>query len=150
MKASAHILVDRPISEVWDFVADIRNMDKWVNGVSDPIPTSEGDWGVGSTFKSDYTYAGKIHPITYVITEFDPPYRLSMRSTSSPFPFEGRTELREEKDGTQLTNSLDAKPTHLFLTVWFAVLGIVLRMMMRIQLKNELVRLKATLEGDRE
>ena len=146
MKASANILIDRQVSEVWDFVADIRNMDKWVNGVSDPVPTSEGDWGVGSTFKSDYTYAGKIHPITYVITEFDPPYRLSMRSTSGPFPFEGRTELWEEKDGTRLINSLDAKPTNLFLTVWFAVLGVVLRMVMRIQLKKELVRLKATLE----
>ena len=146
MKASANILIDRQVSEIWDFVADIRNMDKWVNGVSDPVPTSEGDWGVGSTFKSDYIYAGKIHPITYVITEFDPPCRLSIRSTSGPFPFEGHTELREEKDGIRLINSLDAKPTNLFLTVWFAVLGVVLRMMMRIQLKKELVRLKATLE----
>lgn len=147
MKSSASLLINRHINEVWDFVADIRNMDKWVNGVSDPEPTSEGNWGVGSTFKSDYTYSGKVHPITYVITQFDPPYRLSIRSTSGPFPFEGHTELREEKDGTRLINSIDAKPTNLFLTAWFAVLGVVLRMMMRIQLKKELVRLKATLEG---
>lgn len=147
MKSSASVLINRRITEVWDFVADIRNMDKWVNGVSDPVPTSDGNWGVGSTFKSDYEYAGKTHAITYVITEFDPPYRLSMRSTSGPFPFEGCTELQEEKDGTRLINSIDAKPTNLLLTVWFALLGVVLRMMMRIQLKKELVKLKAALEG---
>ena len=148
MKASASLMINRPIAEVWDFVANIRNMDEWVNGVSDPAPTSEGDWGVGSAFRSDYTYAGKTHAITYVITEFDPPHRLAMRSTSGPFPFEGGAELREEKDGTRVINSIDAKPTNSFLAVWFALMGVVLRMMMRIQLKKELVSLKAALEGD--
>ncbi len=147
MKASASIVIDRPICEVWDFVADIGNMDKWVNGVSDPKPVSEGEWGVSSTFESGYTYAGKTHTITYEIIGFDPPNRVSMRSTSGPFPFEGWTELREEKDGTHLINTIDAKPTNAFLSIWFAALGIVLRMMMRIQLHKELVLLKARLEG---
>ena len=147
MKASANILIDRPVSEVWDFVADIRNMDKWVNGVSDPRPVSDGEWGVGSAFESKYTYAGKTHTITYEITGFDPPNRLAMRSTSGPFPFEGCVELREDGHGTRLTNTLDAEPTNIFLTLWFATMGIVLRMMMRNQLRKELVLLKAELEA---
>ncbi len=147
MKASASIVIDRPISEVWDFVADIRNMDKWVNGVSDPKPISQGEWGVGSTFESGYTYAGKTHTITYEITGFDPPNRVSVRSTSGPFPFEGWTEVRKEGDGTHVTNAIDAKPTNVFLTLWFAMLGVVLRMMMRLQLHKELALLKARLEG---
>ena len=146
MKASASIFIDKPVSEVWTFIADIENMDKWVNGVRDPRPISPGEWGVGSTFESGYEYAGKTHRITYEITEFDPPGRLSMRSTSGPFPFEGWTELREDKDGTRVLNTIDAKPANAFLTVWFAVLGVVLRMMMRIQLHKELVLLKAALE----
>ena len=146
MKASATLLIDKPISEVWDFVADIRNMDKWVNGVSDPTPTSQGEWGVGSTFTSGYTYAGKTHTVAYEITGFDPPNRISMRSTAGPFPFEGCTELLEEKDGTRLVNTIDAKPTNAFLAVWFAALGVILRMMMRIQLRKELLMLRAALE----
>ena len=147
MKASANILIDRPILEVWDFVADIRNMDKWVNGVSDPRPMSDGEWGVGSAFESGYTYAGNTHTITYEITGYDPPNRMAMRSTSGPFPFEGCVELREDGHGTRLTNTLDAEPTNIFLTLWFATMGIVLRMMMRIQLRKELTLLKAELES---
>ena len=146
MKASATIFIDKPISEVWAFVADIRNMDKWVNGVSDPTPTSEGEWRVGSTFTSGYTYAGKTHTVNYEITGFDPPNRIAMRSTAGPFPFDGYTDLMEDKDGTRLVNAIDAKPTNAFLAIWFAVLGVVLRMMMRIQLRKELVLLKAALE----
>ncbi len=147
MKASASIVIDKPISEVWDFVSNIENMDKWVNGVREPKPISGGEWGVGSTFESGYEYAGKTHRITYEITEFDPPCRISMRSTSGPFPFEGWTELSEDKDGTRVVNAIDAKPTNTLLTVWFALLGVILRMMMRIQLRKELTLLKAELEA---
>ena len=147
MKASASIIIDKPISEVWDFVSNIENMDKWVNGVRDPKPISEGEWGVGSTFEGGYEYAGKTHRITYEITGFDPPGRISMRSTSGPFPFEGWTELLEGKEGTQVVNTIDAKPTNRFLTVWFTLLGVILRMMMRIQLRKELTLLKVELEA---
>ena len=74
MKASASIVIDKPISEVWDFVSNIENMDKWVNGVREPKPISGGEWGVGSTFESGYEYAGKTHRITYEITGFDAPW----------------------------------------------------------------------------
>ena len=146
MKATASILIDRPISTVWDFVADVANMEVWVTGVSALAPTSEGEFGVGSTFKSNYTYAGKTHAVTYVITEFDSPNCITMRSTSGPFPFEGSTELREEAEGTRVFNTIDASPTNAFLTVWFAVLGVVLKLMMRRQLRKELVELRSHLE----
>ena len=147
MKATASIFVDRPISAVWSFVADVANMESWVNGVSDLVRTSEGELGIGSTFQSNYTYAGKTHPVTYVITEFDPPNCITMRSTSGPFPFEGSTELHEEAEGTRVFNTIDAEPTNAFLTVWFAMLGVVLKLMMRRQLRKELIELKTHLEG---
>ena len=146
MKASTDIVIDRPISEVWDFISDIRNMDEWVDGVSDPTPTSDGPWRVGSTFKSKYTYAGKTHMIDYEITRLDVPTHMTMRSVAGPFPFEGSVELREERGSTHFINTIDAKATNLFLSVWFAVLGPLLRIMMRKQLHKELVLLKTRLE----
>ena len=146
MKATASVFVDRPVSSVWDFVANVANMELWVNGVSDLARTSEGEFGIGSTFRSSYTYAGKTHPVTYVITEFDPPRCISMRSTSGPFPFEGSTKLREEAEGTRVFNTIDVKPTNAFLMVWFTILGVVLRLMMRRQLSKELVELRSHLE----
>ena len=146
MRASTSITIDRPVSEVWDFIADISNMDKWVDGVSDPRPTSDGPWGPGSTFESKYTYSGKTHTINYEITRLDAPSHMSMRSVSGPFPFEAWVELREEDESTHFINTIDAKATNPFLSVWFAVLGPLLRMMMRKQLHKELVLLKARLE----
>ncbi len=148
MKASANIFIARPIADVWNFVANVHNMDRWVNGVTKPTPTSDGVWGLGSTFKSDYTYAGKTHTVEFVITEFNPPNRMSMRSASGPFPFEGCTELRKEKDGTRLTNMVDAKPSGALLTACSVLLAAPLRILMNAQLRKELARVKAILEEE--
>ena len=148
MKASSSVFINRPIIYVWEFIEDVRNLGRWVNGVSEPAPTSdEGSWGIGSTFKSDYDYAGKRHTVSYVITEFDPPNRVSIRSTSGSFSFEGYTELQEEKEGTRLINTIDMKPANRFLSAFFVLIGMPLRVMMSAQLRKELSQLKAILES---
>lgn len=39
MRASTSVIINRPVREVWDFIADLGNMDKWVSGVSDQQQT---------------------------------------------------------------------------------------------------------------
>ena len=34
MRGSASLVIDVPIQKVFDFVADIENMDRWITGVS--------------------------------------------------------------------------------------------------------------------
>ena len=66
MKATVDIEISRPINEVWEFVADVENQDKWVTGVSEPRITSDGEFGVGSTYFGKYTYRNQTFDVDYL------------------------------------------------------------------------------------
>ena len=145
MRASANLVIDVPIQTVFDFVADIENMDRWINGVTGPKRTSEGELGVGSTFESYYTYAGKTQRVAFRTVEFEPPTRTATEWTSGPFPFEAVTELEPAGEGTRITHTIDAGPNNRAVAIWFAVCGPILRPLMRRQLGRELQSLKELL-----
>lgn len=147
MRASASLVIDVPIRTVFAFVADIENMDRWINGVTGPKRTSEGELGVGSTFESGYTYAGKTRRVAYRTVEFEPPTRIASEWTSGPFPFEAVTDLEPAGDGTRITHAIDAGPDNRAVAIWFAVFGPILRWLMRRQLRRELQSLKELLEN---
>ena len=146
MRASASLVIDVPIQTVFDFVADIENMERWINGVTESKRTSGGELGVGSTFESYYTYAGKTHSVAYRTVEFEPPTRIASEWTSGPFPFGAVTELEPAGDGTRITHTIDAGPNNRAVAVWFAVFGPILRSLMRRQLGWELQSLKELLD----
>ncbi|MCI0440791.1 MAG: SRPBCC family protein [Chloroflexi bacterium] len=147
MEASADLVINRPIEDVWAYVSNIENMDKWVNGVSEPRRASEGEFGEGSAFTSKYTYNKKTYDMAYEVTRFDPPRQMIVRSRSRPFPFEGDLELERVGNLTRVTNTIDAGAYTTALYLWFAVFGPILRIFMRRQLRKELAKLKAILEG---
>ena len=72
LTASAETEIPRPLQEVWDFVTDVRNLEKWVDGMSDVRPTSDGEFGVGSTYAATYACGGSPAPIECEVTEFVP------------------------------------------------------------------------------
>ena len=59
MKAGTSIVVERPIEDVWAFVANIENMDQWVVGVTEPRLSNGQAIGIGTTYTSKYNHAGK-------------------------------------------------------------------------------------------
>ena len=147
MKAGTSIVVERPIEDVWAFVANIENMDKWVVGVSEPRLSNGRDMGVGATYTSKYTYAGKTQTIDYEVTAYEPHRHFATRSTEGPFPFEGELDLERVGQGTKVTNTIDAGSDGLFTTITFKLLGPLVRISMRRQLHKELVALKSILEA---
>ncbi len=147
MKTETSIVVERPIEDVWAFVANIENMDQWVVGVSEPRMSNGRDMGEGATFTSKYTYGGKTHTIDYEVTAYRPQRHFATRSTEGPFPFEGELDLERAGRGTKVTNTIDAGSDGLFTTITFTLLGPLVRIMMRRQLHQELVVLKAILEA---
>ncbi|HJO82473.1 MAG TPA: SRPBCC family protein [SAR202 cluster bacterium] len=148
MRASGSVKIQSSIETIFECLANVQNLESWMNGVSEPRMTSAGAAGLGATFTSVYTYAGKSHRVTYEFVEFEPPTRLLWRSTSGPFPYESAMTLEPDEDGARVTNSVDAGPTGLVSAIWFAVFGPVLRPMMRRQLRRELTTLKALLEDE--
>ncbi len=147
MEASASITINKPIEEVWDFVIDIKNMDRWVTGVSEHRSTSEGEFKAGSTFTSRYTYRGKTFHVDYDVTGLSAPSGFSVEATSGPFPFRGILELDSVGDRTEVSNSMEAGADSTATKVIFFLFGPLLRKVMRRRLLKELNVLKDILEG---
>ena len=138
MKASASVVIDQSIHTVWEFVANVENLEKWVDGVREPHWTSAGEIEVGSTFASKYAYRGKTFDMAYVVTEFSPPIRFATRSTSGPFPYQGVVDVEPGGDGTRVTNTIEVGSDSKATAVMFALFGPLLRIGMRRQLSKEL------------
>ena len=147
MRASVDMVISAPIEEVWTFVSDLENMDKWVTGITEPQLTSEGEVRAGSTFTSQYTYRGKTFDMAYLVTEFSSLSRLAIESTSGPFPFEGIVDLRPTAGGTKVTSTIEAGADSVVTSLIFVLFGPLVRVMMRRQLLRELNTLKTILEA---
>lgn len=144
MRASAEVVVERPLKVVWTWASDPRNWVNWLEGVHDV--RIEGRLEQGSRISSRYDYGGETHEFVYEVVERDAPRRQVVRALSGPFPFESSLELGEHTRGTRVRQTVDAGPDSAFTRVLFAVGGPLLRRSMRDRLRTQLERLKAAIE----
>jgi carbon monoxide dehydrogenase subunit G len=101
----ATTVVDRPIEQVFAFLADGTNDPKFSPRVQEIAKTSDGPVGVGTTYASTVKDAGVKTNREFKITEFDPPTRirwaeLSKNQVTAP---EGGYDLAPEGSGTRVT-----------------------------------------------
>ena len=140
IQASAKVLVNRPIDEVWDFVSDVETMDRWVKGIAE-AQRPAGGLEVGSTFPSKFIHGAHTFDVTHRVTELDPPSRLGTESTEGPFQYSSVLGLEESNGATRVTNTLRAGSGGAS-----GLLAPVLRWGMRRQLSKELKNLKRAVE----
>ena len=137
IQASATMLVNRPIGEVWDFVTDVETMDRWVKGISEP-ERPPGGLEAGSTFTSKFIHGARTFDVTHRVTEHDPPTRFGTESTEGPFRYSSVLRLEESGGATRVTYAQRAGSAGL--------LAPVLRWGMRRQISRELRDLKRAVE----
>ena len=148
MKGTATVTITKPIDEVFSFIINVENNDKWVEGASDTKLASAGEVEIGSTFEGDYTYSGKTHKIGYEVVTFNSPTQFGVKSTHGPFPFENWLDLKDKEGQTEITNTIDAGSDHIVTSVLFVVLRPLLRRQMNKQMMKELINLKTILESN--
>lgn len=100
--------IDRPLDEVFAYVADFANTAEWDPGITQAHRIDDGDVGRGSTFAVTATFAGRELPLEYEITRYDPPGLVVLATSSARFGavdtihFEavgsGSTRVRYEAD----------------------------------------------------
>ena len=146
MRGTATVLINKPIEEVFSFITDVRNNDRWVEGASETRLTSDKDHGIGATFEGKYTYSGKTHEISYEVAKFSPPNQFGVKSLTGPFPFENWLNLKSIDGKTEITNTIDAGSDHILTTLMFIFLRPLIRRQMNKQMKAELDNLKALIE----
>jgi carbon monoxide dehydrogenase subunit G len=98
-------VVNRPIEEVFAFLADGTNDPKFSPRVLEIAKTTDGPVGVGTVFKSTVKDAGMKTNREFEITEFQPPTRIrwAERSKNQVTAPEGGYDLAANGGGTRVT-----------------------------------------------
>ena len=68
----------KPRAEVFTYVADFSTVAEWDPGIQSSTRTS-GDGGVGTVYAVEATFAGRVVPMTYEVTGFEPGHRIVLR-----------------------------------------------------------------------
>jgi uncharacterized protein YndB with AHSA1/START domain len=139
--AKRSIVIQKPVDQVWDFVADGRNATKWRPGVLD-VSHLAGQ-GLGETWRQGVKGpGGRRIDADYEVTAFEPSSRLAFKTIAGPVRPRGEYRLVPDGAGTQLSFSLEAE-----ISGWKKVLmGGAVQSTMDAEMAN-LDRLKAVLEA---
>jgi carbon monoxide dehydrogenase subunit G len=98
------VVIDRPIEEVFAFLADGENDPKFSPRVQEIRKTTDGPPGVGTVYASTVKDAGMTTKREFELTEFEAPTRIrwAERSKNIVTAAEGGYDLTPEGEGTRL------------------------------------------------
>ncbi len=101
----ASVTIDRPIEQVFAFLADGENDQKFSARVVEISQATDGPPGKGTIYKSTVKDAGLKTKREFELTEFEPPTRIrwTERSKNLVTVPQGGYDLIAQDDGTQLT-----------------------------------------------
>jgi uncharacterized membrane protein len=105
--AENSIVIERPRSEVFAFVADHENDQKWRPGVLD-IKRASGE-GQGAVYTQGVQGPfGKRIDADFEVTAYQPDTLLAFRTLAGPVQPEGSYRFEDAEGGTRVTFSLNA------------------------------------------
>jgi uncharacterized membrane protein len=108
-EAEHSVTVDRPIDEVFAFLADAENDPRWRSAVLD-IERLGGE-GAGARYRQGVKGPmGRRVAADFEITEYAPPRAIGFRGTAGPVRPVGRYELEPADGGTHVRFSLAFEP----------------------------------------
>jgi uncharacterized protein YndB with AHSA1/START domain len=101
----ATVVIDRPIEEVFAYLADGENDAKFSKRVLEIEQTTDGPPGVGTVYASTVKDGGVKFKREFKLTEFEPPTKIRWTevSTGPVITPEGGYDLAPSGDGTQLS-----------------------------------------------
>jgi uncharacterized protein YndB with AHSA1/START domain len=101
----ATVVIDRPIEEVFAFLADGENDPKFSSRVLEMAKTTDGPPAVGTVYASTVKDAGMKTKREFKLTEFEPPSRIRWAEVSKNLVTapEGGYDLAPEGSGTRVT-----------------------------------------------
>ena len=131
---------------VFSFVTDVENMPRWITGVT-AARLQSAQMGVGARYALDYVGGWRPSEVEIEVTEYEPPRSFGSRMARGPFSFEGRMELREMEEATEVTNIIEAGPDSLSTKVASWLLGPLLRRSWSKRLLRELEQLRTAISA---
>src|SRR3954452_24458963 len=101
----ASTVINRPVEEVFAFLADGENDKKFSARVLEIAKTTDGPPGVGTVYKSKVKDAGMTSDREFKLTEFERPTKIrwAEQSKNAVTATEGGYDLAPDGDGTKVT-----------------------------------------------
>ena len=129
---------------MFTFVTDVEKMPRWVSGVK-AARLSSDRMGSGARYVLDYIRGWRPSEVEIEVTEYQPPTAFGFRARRGPFPLEGRTELRQVDEATEVTNIIESDPDSVSTRLVMLVFGFWLRRSERKRLERELEQLRVAI-----
>jgi uncharacterized membrane protein len=108
------ITINRPVEDVFAVLSKLEDTPKWSSTAIEAKITSAVPIGVGATARYVDKFLGRRFESEVEITEFEPNRKLTMQSTSGPFPFRGSLTLEGTAGRTQVSGTFEAEPGGFF------------------------------------
>ena len=99
IKIENSVVINRPVDEIFEFMANAENNPQWQSGAQEVVKTSEGPIGVGTTFTSVSQLLGKRLESVVEYTAYEPNKRVAGKVTSGPVPFQFETTFEPAAEG---------------------------------------------------
>jgi uncharacterized membrane protein len=98
------VSIDRPVSEVFAYVTDVRNVPEWQESAESAEWIEEG-----SRFRERRHFMGRTAALELAVTALEPERRFDVRTVNSPVQFEIRHSFEGLDGGTILRVQGNAK-----------------------------------------
>jgi len=109
-RVEGEIVMNRPVEEVFDFVADERNEPRYNPRMRDAEQISEGPIDLGTRFRTELETMGRTMPMIVEFTGYERPQRLASVTRSSMMETEGALTFESVPGGTRMCWSWDVRP----------------------------------------
>ena len=104
------IMIQRPVEEVFDFVADERNEPRYNRRMVLAEKVSPGAIGLGARFRAELETMGQTMPMNVEFTGYDRPRRLASVTRSPIMTTDGALSFEQVAGGTLMHWSWDVRP----------------------------------------
>jgi len=100
------VVIDRPVEEVFAYLADFSNVPEWNYAIEETRQVSPGPVGVGAEYRQTRSLPRPSEE-TFVVTEYEPNQKLAIEGGLGPFFGTLSYELQSSAWGTEVRNAAD-------------------------------------------
>lgn len=103
-------IINRPIEEVFAYVADLRHSPEWQSGLLEVRKTTDGPQGIGAQFAFVRKFMGRKMEASVEYVRYEPNRIVTFRSISGPMPIESSYLFEAAPEGTKVTSTVEMHP----------------------------------------
>jgi uncharacterized membrane protein len=141
IEVRASVEIDRPASEVFDYLADMANNPRWQRGMRSCRWTSEPPLRVGSTYDQEASFLGKPITSSFEVTELEPGSRIRIETTGGSMPIDVTRSVEPDGNRSRVVAIVRGDPSGLF-----RLAAPLMKLAVRSSVGRDYRRLKALLE----